>query len=197
MITSIVVNTNNQKNVIKTLSSLLSQVDVENQIIIIDNASTDASWDVIQNYLKKHNPIGFAVTVKGKNVIAQRNEFETSYELALISGIGMGWEKSDTFHLCQSGDEMDKTFLKKHYETLNKNNVVGLTYCDWYDYNKNVNILKQSFVPGSFIGHNVVVSKKVLEEFGMAQERLEEFWKMIAQKYIPIHIPEVLVNIHG
>lgn len=72
---------NGEKNVKKQLDSICSQRDVEVELIIRDDGSTDKTWDVLNEYRHLHKQ-----------------------KISLLQGENLGWERSFLIALHDAGD---------------------------------------------------------------------------------------------
>lgn len=117
---------NNEKYVIEAIQSVINQTYTEWELLIINDASTDNSKNVVQDFLhqKKDNRIIFIDLKENKGVSFARN-------------LGMKKSKGEYISFLDSDDLWDKNLLNELYTKIKKSNI-KLIYSKFaYFYNKN------------------------------------------------------------
>lgn len=101
---------NNEKYVIEAIQSVINQTYKDWELIIINDASTDNSKFVVQNFLEKEkdNRLIFIDLKENKGVSFARN-------------LGMRKAKGEYISFLDSDDFWDKEFLKLSYLKLKEN----------------------------------------------------------------------------
>ncbi len=98
MISIIIYNKNNTEGIEECLNSIVSQDYSEKEIIFINDASEDNSWQTLlelieekeSNFADQYLAIG---VIKGIPIVAINNEFEAGFSSAIISGCEVFSEK--------------------------------------------------------------------------------------------------------
>lgn len=122
---------NNEKYVIEAIQSVINQTYKDWELIIINDASTDNSKFVVQNFLEKEkdNRLIFIDLKENKGVSFARN-------------LGMRKAKGEYISFLDSDDFWDKEFLKLSYLKLKEN--YKFVYTNFY-YLYESNKLKKSY----------------------------------------------------
>ena len=117
---------NNEKYVIEAIQSVINQTYKEWELLIINDASTDNSKNVVQKFLhqKKDNRIIFIDLKENKGVSFARN-------------LGIKKSKGEYISFLDSDDFWDITFLKTLYTLLKKTNTSFACSSFSFFYNKN------------------------------------------------------------
>ena len=102
---------NNEKYVLDTIQSVVNQSYIDWELIIINDASTDNSGFIVQNFLKekKDNRIIFIDLKENKGVSFARN-------------LGINKAHGKYISFLDSDDLWDRDFLKLTYNMMIKNN---------------------------------------------------------------------------
>lgn len=176
-----VLNFNNSTDTIKCLDSLYELTWEEYKIILIDNASTDNSRDVLQNYVAdKNNKIVF-FSLKVNRGYAAGNNYALRYALAMPD--------MDYCWILNNDTLVDPNSLTYLVNFMNKNNDVGLCgskliyswdksrvqgyggwYKPWIAISGNIIDVEKVSDINYVIGASVFVSKSFLEEIGLMCE---------------------------
>lgn len=203
MISVIVTNYNHGEFVIDAYKSLLKQTLKPDEIIIVDDCSTDSSVEVIKNFLSsKKLDIETRLILRDKNggSAAARNE-------------GIQNAQGDIIALLDGDDIYYKDKLEKSVAILRQYPLVGMVYSDYdgWDFdNKKLEreykpaydqrILRQTCVANT----NSVFRKATFERAGLFNEEIRggedyEMWIRLSQFFILYHIPESLFayRMHG
>lgn len=125
---------NNENYILETINSVINQSYVDWELIIINDASTDNSKCVVQNFLKKKKDtrITFIDLKENKGVSFARN-------------LGIKKSKGTYISFLDSDDLWDKNFLKLTYNTIinNKKDFVYARFAYLY----NNNFIKNNTAP--------------------------------------------------
>ena len=106
-ISVIIPNYNSGKYIQKCINSILEQEYAVNEIIIIDDYSTDESKEIIQQFEKEHSNIIYIRNEKNKGVSFSRNK-------------GIEIAKSEYIMFCDADDWYEKNATKKMMESVER-----------------------------------------------------------------------------
>ncbi len=127
----IIPNYNHARYLDQRIDSVLNQTYINFEVIILDDCSTDNSWEVIEKF-RSHPQVSQIVF----------NETNTgSPFLQWQKGIALA--KGEWIWIAESDDSADKRFLEKFFSALSGKKNIGLIYCD-------SNILDEHGVRGNF-----------------------------------------------
>ena len=117
----------------KTIQSFANQTLNDFEVIFIDDLSTDDSFNVINNYIKKYKLNGYVV----------KNSTNTGPSLARKMGIDMA--QGDYCAFCDSDDWYDAQYLEFLYDaTLNQKN--DIVFCNYRVVYSNGKILERDSI---------------------------------------------------
>ncbi|RHG08044.1 glycosyltransferase family 2 protein [Megamonas funiformis] len=156
---------NNEKYVIEAIKSVINQTYKDWELIIINDASTDNSKFVVQNFLEKEkdNRIVFIDLKENKGVSFARN-------------LGMKKAKGEYISFLDSDDLWDKNFLNELYRKIKETNG-KLVYSKFaYFYN----------------GDNIKINKAVMREGKIDKFIVKK--KCRYETEYPFHICAILVK---
>lgn len=147
----IVPNYNHGKYLRQRLDSIFSQTITDIEVFILDDCSTDNSWEIIQEYSQKPQV----------NYIHRNNENSGSPFIQWQKGIQLA--KGEYIWIAESDDYASEFFLEKHLEILEKDKSIGLSFCPsiWIDLNDKI-IDKPSFESDAFIKAG---SEMIIDDF--------------------------------
>lgn len=115
---------NAEKHLEECLKSVASQTFVNIEIICVNDGSTDASLEIMENFSNFDERIKI-INRKNQGQGSARNE-------------GLKVAKGDYVTFVDSDDKIEKTFLEKTYESANSNNA-DICYCAYYVYYQSQN----------------------------------------------------------
>lgn len=192
----VIANYNNSKYIRDCFDSVIRQTTPPDIIIVVDDCSTDDSWEVIQN-LGKLTSITTRViqTKENKGVSHARNVGITE----LLSMV-------DVFLIADSDDIMRPEKIQKSVEIMQKYPNISVVYSDYtmmYESGKTPQReYKYPFViehlsKECIVSCNSVVSKKALQTAGLYDESFKvcedyDLWIRLANISVLYHIPEDL-----
>jgi glycosyltransferase involved in cell wall biosynthesis len=116
-LTVIIPNFNNEKYLLKRLDTVYNQTIPPDEIIIIDDCSTDNSVNLIKNYISKKN-------IDTKLIINNTNSGSGYFNW--IKGIEMA--KYDLIWIAESDDSCDLNFIQLLIPEF-INEIISITYC--------------------------------------------------------------------
>jgi glycosyltransferase involved in cell wall biosynthesis len=109
---------NHAKYLRQRLDSILSQTYKDYELIILDDASTDNSREIIQEYLRKNPEI-----VTGFNDQNSGSPFKQWNR-------GVGLASGDYLWIAESDDFAEPAFLETAVSEIRKSDEIGLVFCD-------------------------------------------------------------------
>ncbi len=201
---TVVISTYNRAHLLKrAINSVLRQTFTDFELIIVNNASTDNTEEIINIFKAKDNRIEYIAHDKNMGGPAARNA-----EIKVAKGMYIA--------LLDDDDEWLETKLEKQVQCMDKaSKDVGLIYVgtEIID-NLTGRILKkqmpqhkgdvyQRLLLGTILGSvsSVLIRKECFLKVGMFDEELTscqdwDMWLRISQEYLFDYVPEVLVKIY-
>lgn len=115
LVSVVMPNYNSEKYISEAIQSVLNQNFSNFEFIIIDDCSSDQSWNIIQKYAKKDN-----------RILAKRNEKNLKVSKTLNEWINLSkWKYIAIMH---SDDICDKNRLGEQYNFLEKNRNIWVVW---------------------------------------------------------------------
>lgn len=200
---------NHEKFLAKSIESVLNQTYKDFEFIIVDDCSSDASWDIIEAYKQKYPDI---ITLRheynwGGGVVADTVRNYATGEYIAIHHSDDLWEAEKlqkqvdilkehpeyaaVFTNASAIDEEDKAYEDENGFYYNRFAVENRSRHEW---------LNHFFFYGNCLCHpSILVKKSVYEEDGFFRRGLKQIpdfvkWIQICKKYEIYVIPEVLVK---
>ena len=192
-------NYNCEKYLSESIESILNQTFTDFEFIIIDDCSTDWSWDIIQNYAKKD-----------KRIVALRNDENLKICKTLNKGLEIArWEYIARM---DSDDIAMDTWLENIYKKISQNSKIGICWGNILLINSNGKIVKEKKFPETdkdaknaiwlrnpFSHPSVIFRKSCYEEFGWYDDNFLyaedlELWIRYGQKYEFYNIQKNLIK---
>lgn len=137
-VSAIIPNYNYERFLLQRLYSILYQKIKINEIIILDDCSTDNSRDLIDRIVKELKPyISIKKVYNSNNSGSAFKQWEKGLNIA----------KSDYVWIAEADDYCDKQMLKKLIKPLKRNNNIIISYCDTAFIDANGSVLLKSIVP--------------------------------------------------
>ncbi len=124
MVSIIVPNYNHARFLKRRLDSIINQTYQDFEVIVLDDASTDNSLNLIEQY-KDHSKFS-QIIVNTENSGITSKQWKKGIELA----------KGDFIWIAESDDYADESFLANLVPVLEDNPRVGLVYCQSYIVNE-------------------------------------------------------------
>lgn len=189
---------NTEKYVNEAIESILQQTFNDFELIIIDDCSTDNTWDVIQEYSKKDGRISIHRNEKNSGISSTRNKL-----ISLAKGNYIVWQDSDDISL--------PTRMEKQYKLMEENPAVGICggYLQFFNNQGNLSIRKYA-ATDALLRKNIfrfspvaqpgaIVRKKALIETGFFSTELEAAEDLavsfqIGSKYQFANLQEVVLK---
>jgi glycosyltransferase involved in cell wall biosynthesis len=137
-VTTVIVCRNNKETVAAAIESVVSQNYDENEVAVIDNASTDESWEEIQ-LAGERLACGFSV------------EQEVSLAFAKNLAVRQMWDNTDLFIFLRPEDEILPYGVGRFAAAVDSGKI-GLVYADELHYDvkgRRSHIYKSALIPES------------------------------------------------
>ena len=193
---SVIIPTYNRIKLIeRAINSVLNQSHMVNQIIIVDDGSTDGTKKIIK---EKYPQITY-IYQDNKGVSAARN-------------IGINKTHCNWISFLDSDDTWHQDKIEKQIQKINENPDTLICHTDeiWYRYDKIQNQQKKHKKFGGYIFNqclpfciispsSVIINRKVFNEVGLFDEKLPscedyDMWLRICSRYPVLFINEALTN---
>lgn len=150
MVSVIIPNYNHKLYLPKRIESILNQSYQNFELIILDDCSTDNSRDILEKY--KAHPKVSHIVYNEKNSGSTFKQWNKGIELA----------KADLIWIAESDDKADPRFLASIVPEMNKNETIGIGYCQSYKLND-----KEEITGNWLDWTNSLDDKKFLHDFEM------------------------------
>jgi glycosyltransferase involved in cell wall biosynthesis len=204
-IISIITPTFNRDHMIgNTIQSIQQQTFKEWELIVVDDASTDRTCDVVNVHSKKDSRIRYFKNENNKGSNASRNR-------------GIAESEGELLTFIDDDDQLNPEKLKLQYEYLNEFKHVGLVYCGfrYIDFNtkETIGIIRPKHRGNVFdliLKNNIIgsptplIRRECFKKAGLFDEELKscqdwDMWIRISKTENFGFIDKVLsdVNIHG
>ncbi|MBN1216004.1 MAG: glycosyltransferase [Candidatus Lokiarchaeota archaeon] len=166
-------NFNKSEFILETIQSILNQTYTNFEYIIIDDCSTDESWNIIQNQAKKDNRIKCYRNKINLRIVETRNR-------------GFRYSSPDAkyFSIIDSDDVADKKRLEYQINFLEKNKDYGMVGSNAIIINEKSKIVGYRNYPSEnekikkiiarinpFTQSSVTLRKKVIKEIGLYNKK--------------------------
>jgi len=192
-ITAIIPVHNRAQTIQRAIDSILSQTLPPKEIIVVDDASTDGTKEILKNYGSRITPVFLP---KNSGVSRARNE-------------GIKHAKTEWIAFLDSDDQWERDKLKNQVEYIRKYPFYQIMQSDeqWIRNGKRVNSCKHHQKPFGWIWEpslerclvstlSVLIKKSLLEKYGCFDESLEvcedyDLWIKIS-RYHPVGLDPVL-----
>jgi len=174
----------------ESVESILDQIFTNFEFIIVDDGSTDNTWEILRDYADRDQRVQL---VKNQENIGLTRSLNRS--LAQATGEYIARQDADDISL--------PTRLERQVEFLDKNKHVGLLGTSWYAINGKGKIIGiNQAVSGKHAVHfmchgSTLIRKNCLEEVGFYQEIFElaqdyDLWLRIADEFEVVNLSEPL-----
>lgn len=217
----IVPNYNYEKYICETLDSLLNQTRPPDNIVVVDDASTDKSVETVLDYLKIKDPKPVSLSVSkqggedtdlllfkyGVFTILQKKK---NHGPSLTRNIGIDYIRAETdiFGLCDSDDEYGPEKISASVEMIEKQGF-GIVYSDYVikDESKEKPVFKVEYkenfcrsrlLQECIVSNNSFIHRKVFDQIGLYDEEMRvaedyDLWIRASNAGVPIgHIAKPL-----
>jgi len=201
LVSVIMPNYNNEKYLAEAIESILNQTYKNFEFVILDDCSTDNSWNIIQNYAKKDNRIKAFRNKKNLKIVKTRNKgFElmspTSKYIAIFDSDDVSMPERLEKQIAFLEKNPDYGLIGTHTYIINESSEIIASRKYETDLKKIIkNMLKKSPVAQP----SVMVRTSVLEDVGHYNEKYTrcqdyELWFRIAKSFKIGNLDEFLIK---
>lgn len=214
LITCVIPCYNHEKWVSQAIDSIIKQSYSNKRLIIINDASTDNSWEEIlkninnKKIINKEKPVIYHGDINGVSILAVNFEENIGRSAARNYGIRAGIQDTDLFSFLDSDDYYEQGKLEKSVNTwlINPENI-GVVYSDYTTLNIHDNSTQRQWKEPfnlnrlheeCIVNNDSIISKAAIEKCGMYDPELEvcedyNLFLRISKHYTCMHIAESLV----
>ena len=197
----IIPNFNHSQYLEHAVKSIVNQSVRPDAVVIVDDCSTDNSWEMIQK---------FPSVWGGINIAALRLEQNMGRSFTRNVGIKYSWDTSDVFAFLDADDFYEPDKIGKSIDILKEDpDTVGVVYSDFDAINVDTEIRVREFRPPfdalgmrqtCQINNDSIVNKKALAVCGLYDETMEvaedyDLWLRVTRQFLAVHIPEQLLTV--
>lgn len=187
---------NHAHYIVEAITSITSQdYDGEVNIAVIDDGSTDNSWEIIKKF--QHEEY---------RVSGLHNDMPTGPSSARNTLIKEMWDKTDLFCMLDADDFYKKDKIRKSVEVMQQDDRIGIVYSDAIIYNEKLKteireyrepFSRNRLMQECIISNTPMIRKRALEIAGLYDEGMRtaedwDLWLRITQNFVAVHIPEAL-----
>jgi len=190
---------NTEKYITEAIESILNQTFKEFELIIIDDCSTDRTWEIIQDYTKKDNRIIALRNEKNLGIPENRNKL-----ISLSKGKYVVWQDSDDISMPYR--------IEKQYNFMENHPDVGICggWLLFFNNNNNKIYTQKYNIKDTFLRKNIfkfspvsqgvsIVRKKIYNKVGNYNILFKQAEDLDMSFRIGMHskysnIPEVLLK---
>lgn len=142
---------NKEKYVIEALESAVNQTYKNIEIIVLNDASTDNSRDVILKYIKTLPDIIYIEEPENSGICLAKNK-----AIAKSSG--------EYIFPLDADDIIDKTYIEKAVKILDENPDIGVVYCNFTHFQDDCSMCECKVNESDFIYHNQIVNGSMIRK---------------------------------
>ena len=217
-VTILIANYNDQKYIDRCIESAVNQDYPGNlRICIVDDGSTDRSWEIIQSYFEEKDGKILQKNKTGRfgrtDLIAIKSE-NGGPSSARNVGIKHTIEDTEIYAILDSDDEMYENKISECVGLFEKGQgMIGVVYADYDTINtedgKIIREFKEPYSRKRLVQECIVHSgalilkdalSNVLEGTGYYDEKMRtcedyDLWMRISEKYIIAHVPKSLTKV--
>lgn len=206
----VIPNHNYEKWVANSINSIVNDPYDNKFLVVVDDGSTDNSWDIIRKELRLEHKQGKMVgNLNGIPTAGFRYDKAGGPSRARNTGIKLLWDSVDLFCFLDSDDEYRPGKIAQSVNKFLFSPNVGAVYSDYDTYNDKTGLLyreykepfsRQRLMQECIINNNSMVSKQALDMVGGYDEEMRtcedyDLWMRVSERFIITHIPEALVMI--
>lgn len=183
---------NGSKFLARSIESILNQTEVDWELIIVNDCSTDNTLEIASNYAQKDSRITVITNEENKKLPASLN---IGFEKA--KGNYLTWTSDDNYYLPNA--------LKTMVGVLDKSDDIAFVYTDLDYIDEEGQLLKhgklkepETLFEGCCIGACFLYRREIWEKLGKYREDLfcaedYEYWmRMYTSGQKMVHLPEIL-----
>jgi len=194
-------NYNNEKYIAETIENIINQTYSNFEYIIIDDGSTDSSWEIIQNYAKKDKRLKILRNEKNLGIVKTRNK-----------GFKNRSQKSKYYAINDSDDVSSLNRIKIQISFLEKNQDYGLVGSNALLIDENSNLIGYRRYPlndnkirkniinfNPFTQSSVMIRTAVIDQVGYYDENWNvcqdyDYWLRIGLNWKLANIDQPLIK---
>lgn len=181
LVSIIMPNYNYAKYLEQSINSVLAQTYSNFEIIIIDDASTDNSVEIIQLYVNRYKNIQLITNTINKGVIACRNlgiELAKGNYLCFIDPDDF-WEKNKLALQIEALESQNANLCFTDLQIIDANGKKGKIRKHFYNEFSYSSLLKRNFIPHS----TLIVTKELLEGIRYKELQVTKYQMVVMQKF--------------
>jgi glycosyltransferase involved in cell wall biosynthesis len=181
LVSIIMPNYNYAKYLQQSINAILAQTYPHFEIIIIDDASTDNSINIIKQYVNQHKSIQLVPNKINKGVVACRNlgiELAKGSYLCFIDPDDF-WEKNKLALQIEALENQNANLCFTDLQIIDENGKKGKIRKHFYNEYSYTSLLKRNFIPHS----TLIVKKELLEGIRYKELQVTKYQKKIMQKF--------------
>jgi glycosyltransferase involved in cell wall biosynthesis len=215
-VTVIIPNYNYSKWIPDALASIAIQDYPKKQIVVVDDCSTDNSWETVNELLNdkveikteygKAN-IGMYCGIPITNLVLDKNGGPGR---ARNIGVKLAWDVTHIYAFLDSDDlYMPGKISKSVSIILEDPDIIGAVYSDYDSLNLKTGIAVREYkepfsrdrlVQECIVNNDTVVTKLALDKAGLYDEEMRvcedyDLWMRVSERFVIVHIPEGLVTV--
>lgn len=213
--TIITANYNNGKYFKEYLYGIVSQSVKPNNVVIVDDCSTDNSIELINNglldynaklVLKSYDGRLFHYNLNDISILIYQADKNSGPARARNTAIKNSFSLSDIFFIYDSDDVYYPNKIERSLDIFKKYPEIGLVYSDYDTYNEETKELKKEFkepfsyrrlVQECIVSNNSAIKASILNKSGLYDETLYgpedyDLWLRLSEVSAAYHIPESL-----
>jgi glycosyltransferase involved in cell wall biosynthesis len=213
LLTIVIPNHNYEKWITEAIASAALDPYPNKQVVVIDDGSTDGSWEKICNFIFKKKIIPqpkqlYAGKIMNTPVFAAHLEKALGPSGARNTGAQIFWNDTDIYGFLDADDVYLPGKINKSIEKFLQDPVrIGAVYTDYdtlnIDTGTRMRVYKEPFninrlMQECIIHSACLVSKLALEQCGIYDENMRtcedyDLWLRISKAFVFVHIPEPLM----
>ncbi|MFW9973193.1 MAG: glycosyltransferase [Candidatus Odinarchaeota archaeon] len=201
LVTIFTPNFNNSKYISETIESIINQDYSNFEYLIIDDCSSDSSWEIIQNYAEKDKRIKIIRNKRNLGIVRTRNK-----------GFLNRSSRSKYFAILDSDDVSLLNRLKIQVEFLEKNQDYGLVGSNVLIIDENSKVIGYREYPASdnkirkkitrynpFTQSSIILRTEIIDQIGLYDENWHvcqdyDYWLRIGIRWKLANVDKPLIK---
>lgn len=178
-ISAIIPTYNSEKYIVRTLESICNQSILPNEIVIVDDGSTDRTIEIINNYVMAHREITDRVKIfqqlnAGAGAARNKAIKEATGEWIAFLDSDDIWDEKKIQIVAEEIDKHPQSTIFAHDEyAVNEDNLNAKRLCELHKkYNASEDLFLQLYRGNLFSTSCMVISRSILEKTGGFDESL-------------------------
>jgi glycosyltransferase involved in cell wall biosynthesis len=191
-------------------SSFASQRHPDKALVVVDDGSSDGSWDEVRSAMAgtEEHAGGVRGRLCGIPAVLLRHDSPRGPAAARNSGIRSAWGWADCFALLDSDDEYLPGKVEESVAAMEADPMVGVVYTDYLTVAPDGLVTREFKEPYSrerltrecVVNCDSLVTKAALEAAGLFDESLRvcedyDLWLRVTEHRLAHHVPKALVSI--